>query len=82
MIVRPLQEGTATTVDDFLDAAGVRFVIADRTIARQAAALRAAHASLRLPHAVSLATALVSDSALLTPDKKLQRINKQVQRNN
>lgn len=80
VIVRPLQQGTVTTVDDFLGAAGVRFVIVDRAIARRAAELRAEHASLRLPDAMSLATALVSDADLLTLDKKLKRISRQVHR--
>lgn len=80
VIVRPLQQGTAATVDGFLDAAGVRFVIIDRAIARRAAELRAKHAALRLPDAMSLATALVSDADLLTLDKKLERISKQVHR--
>lgn len=80
VIVRPLQHGTAATVDGFLDAAGVRFVTVDRAIARRAAELRAEHASLRLPDAMSLATALVSDADLLTLDKKLKRISRQVQR--
>jgi predicted nucleic acid-binding protein len=80
VIVRPLQHGTAATVDGFLDAAGVRFVTVDRAIARRAAELRAAHASLRLPDAMSLATALVSDADLLTLDKKLKRISRQAER--
>ena len=80
VIVQPLQQGSDMTVDSFLDAAGVRFVVADRAIARRAAELRAAHASLRLPDAMSLATALVSDADLLTLDKKLKRISKQVHR--
>ncbi len=80
VIVRPLQQGNAATVDGFLDAAGVRFVIVDRAVARRAAELRAEHSSLRLPDAMSLATALVSDADLLTLDKKLKRISRQVQR--
>lgn len=77
VIVRPLQHGTAATVDGFLEAAGVRLVVVDRAIAHRAAELRAEHASLRLPDALSLASALVSDAALLTLDKKLKRINQQ-----
>ncbi len=80
MIVRPLQQGSAATVDGFLDAAGVRFVIVDRAVARRAAELRAEHASLRLADAMSLATALVSDADLLTLDRKLKRISRQAQR--
>ena len=80
VIVRPLQQGSAATVDGFLDAAGVRLVIADRAVARRAAELRAEHASLRLADAMSLATALVSDADLLTLDRKLKRISRQAQR--
>ena len=80
VIVRPLQQGAATTVDGFLDAAGVRFVVVDRAVARRAAELRAEHASLRLADAMSLATALVSDADLLTLDRKLKRISRQAQR--
>lgn len=81
VIVRPLQQGTAATVDGFLEAAGARFIAADRAIARRAAELRATHASLRLPDAMSLATALVSDADLLTLDKKLKRISQQAHPN-
>jgi predicted nucleic acid-binding protein len=80
VIVRPLQQGSAATVDGFLDAAGVRVVIVDRAVTRRAAELRVKHASLRLPDAMSLATALVSDADLLTLDRKLERISRQAQR--
>lgn len=72
-IIRPLQQGTDATVDQFLDAAGIAVIPIDRTIARRAAALRAEHPSLRLPDAMSLATAVVTDSTLLTLDRKLQK---------
>jgi predicted nucleic acid-binding protein len=80
VMVRPLQQRTDATVDGFLEAAGVRFVPTNRTIAHRAAQLRAEHPVLRLPDAMSLATALVSDAKLLTLDKKLNRITQQVQR--
>ena len=80
VIVRPLQQGSAATVDGFLDTAGVRFVIVDRAVTRRAAELRVEHASLRLADAMSLATALVSDADLLTLDRKLKRISRQAQR--
>ena len=73
-IVRPLQQGTDATVDQFLDSAGIAVVPIDRAIARRAAALRAEHRSLRLPDAMLLATAIATDSALLTLDKKLRRL--------
>ena len=78
-IVRPLQQGTDATVDEFFDAAGISIVSIDRAVARRAAVLRAEHQSLRLPDAISLATAIVSDSALLTLDKKLRQIARRVQ---
>jgi predicted nucleic acid-binding protein len=78
-IVRPLQQGTDATVDEFFDAAGISIIPIDRAVARRAAALRAEHQSLRLPDAMSLATAMVTDSALLTLDKKLRQIAQRVQ---
>lgn len=78
-IVRPLQQGTDATVDEFFDAAGISIVPIDRAVARRAAVLRAEHQSLRLPDAMSLATAIVTDSALLTLDKKLRQIARRVQ---
>jgi predicted nucleic acid-binding protein len=78
-IVRPLQQGTDATVDEFFDAAGMSIVPIDRAVARRAAVLRAEHQSLWLPDAMSLATAIMTDSALLTLDKKLRRIARRVQ---
>lgn len=73
-IVRPLQQGTDATVDQFLDSAGIAVIPIDRAIARRAASLRAQHPSLRLPDAMSLATAVATNATLLTLDKKLRRI--------
>lgn len=78
-IVRPLQQGTEATVDEFFDAAGISIVPIDRAVARRAAVLRAEHQSLRLPDAMSLATAIMTGSALLTLDKKLRQIARRVQ---
>lgn len=78
-IVRPLQGGTDATVDEFFDAAGISIVQIDRSVARHAAALRAAHQSVRLPDAMSLATAIATGSELLTLDKKLRQIARRVQ---
>lgn len=78
-IVRPLQQGSDATVDEFFDAAGISIVPIDRAVARRAAMLRAEHQSLRLPDAMSLATAIVTESALLTLDKKLRQIARRVQ---
>ena len=77
-IVRPLQQGTDATVDEFFDAAGISIVPIDRAVARRAAALRAEHHSLRLPDAMSLAAAVATDSALLTLDKRLRQITQRV----
>ena len=78
-LVRPLQQGTDATVDEFFDATGIAIVPIDRAVARRAAVLRAEHQSLRLPDAMSLAMAIVTDSALLTLDKKLRQIARRVQ---
>jgi predicted nucleic acid-binding protein len=78
-IMRPLQQGSDATVDEFFDAAGISIVPIDRAVARRAAVLRAEHQSLRLPDAMSLATALVTDSALLTLDKKLRQVARRAQ---
>jgi hypothetical protein len=56
VMVRPLERGTDLKVDEFLDAAKVEVIDADRTLARRAAQLRARHRSLRLGDALSLAT--------------------------
>jgi len=78
-IVRPLQQGTEATVDEFLDSAGITVVPIDRAIARRAAALRAERPSLRLPDAMSLATAVATGSTLLTLDEKLRRIARRIE---
>jgi predicted nucleic acid-binding protein len=78
-IVRPLQQGTDATVDQFLDSAAIAIVPIDRAIARRAAALRGEHPSLRLPDAMSLATASATGSMLLTLDKKLRRIARRIE---
>jgi predicted nucleic acid-binding protein len=78
-IVRPLQQGTDATVDEFLDSAGIAVISIDRAIARRAAALRGEHPSLRLPDAMSLATAIATGSTLLTLDKKLRRIARRIE---
>jgi predicted nucleic acid-binding protein len=78
-IIRPLQQGTDATVDQFLDSANIAVIPIDRAIARRAAALRAEHPSLRLPDAMSLATAIMTDSTLLTLDKALRKIARRVE---
>jgi predicted nucleic acid-binding protein len=78
-MVRPLQQGTDATVEEFFDAVGISIVPIDRSIARRAAILRGEPHSLRLPDAMSLAAAIVTESTLLTLDKKLRRIARRVQ---
>jgi predicted nucleic acid-binding protein len=73
-MVQPLRHGSQQTVDDFVDAAGMRVIPVDRPLARQAAELRARHKTLRLPDALSLATALAVGGDLLTLDRRLHRI--------
>ncbi len=73
VLVRPLQRGTAGTVDGFLKAIGATIVAVDAGVARRAAQLRADHRSLRLPDALSLAVALANEAELLTLDAKLRR---------
>jgi predicted nucleic acid-binding protein len=73
-IVPPLRHGTDSTVDAFLDTAGITIVPVDRALARQAAKLRSTYAGLRLPDAISLATAHAAGATFLTLDKKLQRL--------
>lgn len=73
-IVRPMQQGTDETVDEFLDAAGITVVPVDRATARRAAALRVEHRALRLPDALSLAIAVACGAMLLTLDKKLGQL--------
>lgn len=74
VLVRPLQQGSDATVDQFLAAIVARIVDVDRALARSAAELRARHPRLRLPDALALATAGRTDAQLLTLDHDLQRI--------
>ena len=63
--------GAVAVVDALIDALPVRIEPADRSIAAQAAALRATHgASMRLPDALVVATALVHGAdRILTTDR-------------
>ncbi len=74
VMVRPLQQSTDATIDEFLDATNARVLPIDRTVARRAAGLRARHRSLRLGDALSLATALEQDAQLITLDQRLRRV--------
>lgn len=73
-LVRPLSTGHGDKVEAFLDGLGVEIVPVDREIARRAAELRSAHATLRLPDALVLATAQLCDARLLTFDGRLSQL--------
>jgi predicted nucleic acid-binding protein len=74
VIVRPLQQGTDATVDEFLAAINADVVDVDRSLARTAAGLRGRHRRLRLPDAMALAAGLRRDARLLTLDHALRQI--------
>jgi predicted nucleic acid-binding protein len=74
VMVRPLARGTASTVDEFMDAIRATVLAIDRELARRAAGLRTRHPSLRLPDALSLATALSAGAELVTLDQRLVRV--------
>jgi predicted nucleic acid-binding protein len=74
-LVKPLADGTADLVEEFIDAFDVVVVAADRAVARRAAELRARHQGLRLPDALTLATAQLQQAELVTFDARLARIS-------
>jgi predicted nucleic acid-binding protein len=74
ILVWPLRRGVDGTVDAFIAESGLRVVPLTADIARQAANLRAKHASLRLPDALVLATAVTHGASFLSLDHSLQRI--------
>jgi predicted nucleic acid-binding protein len=74
ILIRPLQQETDATVDEFLDAIAATIVPVDRALARRAAGLRARQRGLRLPDALALAAAVTSRAHLLTLDQRLARI--------
>ncbi len=74
MLVHPLRAGTDAGVERFVGRREVFLVPVDRRLARAAAGLRAAHASLRLSDAFVLATALEREAGLLTFDDRLRRM--------
>jgi predicted nucleic acid-binding protein len=73
VLIKPMQQGTASVVDGFVNDARMEIVPFDGVIARRAAQLRAEYSSLRLPDAMVLATALECDASLVTLDARLQR---------
>lgn len=74
ILVQPIRQGVAETVDEFLADARIQVVPVDRMVARRAAQLRATHESLRLPDAFALGTALEHHAEFLTLDVRLQRV--------
>jgi predicted nucleic acid-binding protein len=76
-MVRPLQRGSESKVDEFLDAINATVVAIDRSTARLAAELRMRHRALRLPDSLSLAAAIAAQADLLTLDQRLARVAEQ-----
>jgi len=74
ILVGMINEHREEVVEGLLERAPIELVPSSRSIARSAAALRAAHGALRLPDALSLATALERGAELITFDKRLRRI--------
>jgi predicted nucleic acid-binding protein len=72
--VHPLRELRDGLIDDFVDRLGIEVVAIDRSIARNAAALRAHRRSLCFPDALVLAAAHRDDARLLTFDESLRRL--------
>jgi predicted nucleic acid-binding protein len=77
VMVRPLQRGSESKVDEFLDAINATVVAIDRSTARLAAELRMRHRALRLPDSLSLAAAIAAQADLLTLDQRLARVAEQ-----
>ena len=77
VMVRPLQRGSESKGDEFLDAIHATVVAIDRSTARLAAQLRTRHRALRLPDALSLAAAIAAQANLLTLDQRLARVAEQ-----
>ncbi len=72
MLVRPAAQGAETVerADGALDSLAISVAVANRSIARAAAGLRARYPRLRLPDALVIATALELDADhLLTTDQ-------------
>jgi predicted nucleic acid-binding protein len=73
ILVGPLRNGIAQTVDGFMEDTRVDVVSIDRALARRAAGIRARNNALRLPDALVLATAIEHEATLVTLDNRLQR---------
>jgi predicted nucleic acid-binding protein len=78
ILVAPYRQDdtAADTVDGFLDALAARVEPISRSIAAQAARLRAQHGSIRLPDALVIATAVELDAdRLLTTDRRWPKLD-------
>ena len=73
-MVHALRLQRGELVDRFVDQLRVEVVAVDRSIARRAGELRAAHRGLRLPDAMVLAAAQARAARLLTFDQNLARL--------
>lgn len=74
ILVAPMRRGTSESMDAFLEEARIELVPIGRSIAREAAALRAQYTSLHLPDVLVWATARVQGAELATLDDRLQRL--------
>jgi predicted nucleic acid-binding protein len=81
MLVDPFRhgEGAVATVDSLLDSLPARVEPISRSIAAQAARLRAEHNALRLPDALVIATAIAENAdLLLTTDRRWPKLDLRV----
>ena len=81
MLVDPYRhgEGAVATVDSLLDSLPARVEPISRSIAAQAARLRAEHNALRLPDALVIATAIAENAdLLLTTDRRWPKLDLRV----
>jgi predicted nucleic acid-binding protein len=73
-LIGPLRAGRGEVVEDFLAAFAVEVIPVDRSLAREAAGIRARHRTLRLPDAMALAAARLAGAELKTFDRRLARV--------
>jgi predicted nucleic acid-binding protein len=79
ILVHPIRLGTDHQMETFLGEGGIQVVPIDRSLARQAASLRAVYQSLKLPDAFALATAIRHQADFVTLDARLRRIFEELQ---
>jgi len=71
VLVHPMRLGREAEAEDRVERLGIRFVDADRAVAKGAARLRAEHPGLRTPDAFVLATAQETAAEPVTSDERL-----------